>query len=218
MTRTRYNDAGPLIRLGRVGEAGRLLAECQRVFEDHADAARLARVLSTRADLEDKLGHWRAAAELERTALRLRYARPEPRGIAISHYNLANYLARLGEDRAGQRAHRLAAALIYRLAGMAHRTCRHGAGPGGRAARRRRRLASLPSTVPEVVAAAELTEGVRLAALLAALQPDPAVAEAALAEILQAAAATTRMGPRSGDGHFAARPDSAVFRCGIATA
>jgi hypothetical protein len=39
VARTRFNDAEPLIRLGRLGEAGRLLAECQRVFEDHADTA-----------------------------------------------------------------------------------------------------------------------------------------------------------------------------------
>jgi hypothetical protein len=39
-----------------------------------------------------------------------------------------------------------------------------------------------------VVATAELTEGVRLGALLAALQPDPQAVEDALAEILRAAA------------------------------
>ena len=71
VTRTRFNDAGPLIRLGRLAEAGRLLADCQRVFEDHADTTTLATVLSTRADLEDALGHRQAAADLERAALRL---------------------------------------------------------------------------------------------------------------------------------------------------
>jgi hypothetical protein len=189
VTRFRFNDAGPLISLGRVGEAGRLLAECQRVFEDEADTPALAMVLSTRASLEDVLGHRRAAAELVRTALRLAYAQPEPQGIEICHHNLANYLGRLGEDRAGQRAHRLGAALICRLAGMAYDLADTvhvlagdlrtdgGADP------------SLPSKVTQVVAVAERTEGVRLAALLAALQPNPAVVEAALAEILQAAAA-----------------------------
>ena len=129
-----------------------------------------------------------AAADLERAALRLRYARPEPRDIAIGHHNLATYLGRLGSDRAGQRAHRLAAALIYRLTGMAHDladTVRvlaaelradGGAEP------------SLPSTVAQVVALAERTEGVHLAALLAALESDPAAIESALAEILTAAA------------------------------
>jgi hypothetical protein len=67
-----------LIMLGRLDEAGRLLRECQQVFEDHADTTRLARVLSTRADLENVLGHPEAAAEFGRTALRLGYARPDP--------------------------------------------------------------------------------------------------------------------------------------------
>jgi hypothetical protein len=46
----------------------------------------------------------------------------------------------------------------------------------------------LPATVAQVVATAELTEGVRLRVLLAALQPDPQAVEDALAEILRAAA------------------------------
>ena len=186
VTGIRYNDAAPLIRLGRLGDAGRLLAECQRVFEDYADTPGLARVLSTRATLEIALGRRQAAADLERAALRLRYARPEPRGIAIGHHNLANHLGQLGGDRAGERAHRLAAALIRRLSGMAHdlaRTVRalaaelRGDDPAAR----------LPATVAQVVATAELTEGVRLGALLTILQPDPQAVEAALAEILRAA-------------------------------
>jgi tetratricopeptide (TPR) repeat protein len=188
VTRTRFNDAPPLIQLGRVVEAGRLLADCQRVFEDHADTAALATVLSTRAGLEDKLGRRQAAADLERAALRLYYARPEPQDVAISHHNLAVYLGRLGVDRTGQWAHWLTAALIYWLAGMAHdlaATVSSLAGElraddGGEA---------LPSTVAEVAAVAQLTEGVRLSELLAALQPDPRVVEAALAEILAAAVA-----------------------------
>jgi hypothetical protein len=52
VTQFRLNDAGPLIRLGRLAEAGRLLAECQRVFEDHADTADLGVALTVRADLE----------------------------------------------------------------------------------------------------------------------------------------------------------------------
>ena len=117
---TRLNDATPLIKLGRMAEAGRLLAECQRVFEDHADTASLATVLGARASLEAALGHRQAAADLARAALRLRYVRPEPRSISISHHNLANYLGELGGERAGQRAHRLAAALIRRLSGDDH--------------------------------------------------------------------------------------------------
>jgi hypothetical protein len=61
--------------------------------------------------------------------------------------------------------------------------------------------APLPATVAQVVAAAELTEGVRLGALLAALQPDPLAVEDALAGILRAAAERP---PRDGDFDIAA--------------
>jgi hypothetical protein len=188
VTQTRVNDAGPLIELGRLDEAGRMLAECQRVFEDHADTPMLATVLTARASLESALGHRQTAVDLGRPALRLFYTRPEPRAIAVSHHNLANYLGRLGGDWPGQRAHRLAAALTCRLSGMAHYLAEtvsalavelRDDGPAVR----------LPSTVAQVIATAELTEGVRLGALLAALQPDPQAVEDALAEILRAAAA-----------------------------
>jgi tetratricopeptide (TPR) repeat protein len=188
-TRFRFNDAGALIRLGRLAEAERLLAECQRVFEDHADIPMLGIVLSARADLESHRGNNRAAADLERAALRLSYARPEPRNIAISHHNLAIYLGRLGDDRATRRAHRLAAALIRQLAGMSHylvgtiRALTYEMREDGGTD------PSLPSTVAQVIAVAEQTEGVHLSALLTALQPDESAVEAALAEILAAATA-----------------------------
>jgi len=186
LTRTRFNDAGPLIRLGRLAEAGQLLAGCQQVFEDHRDTARLARVLSARADLEAELRHGQAAAEFGRAALRLAYAQPELRGIAISHHNLAGYLRAAGGDRPERRAHRLAAALLFALADMTHElvvTMRTLADEQGEDT-----ASWLPSTVAEVVAAAELTDGVRLGELLAALEPDPRTVEEALAGILQAAA------------------------------
>ena len=186
LTWARFNDAEPLIGLGRLAEAGRLLRECQQVFEDHRDTPALATVLSTRASLEDVSGLAGAAADLERTAIRYRYARPEPRDIAISHHNLANYLWEVGEGRAGQRAHRLAAALIYQLTGMthdladAHRelAAEIRADPG----------AGLPATLGDVIQVAERTDGVRLGDLIADLQPDPQAAAAALIEILRAAA------------------------------
>ena len=187
IARVRFTAAGPLTRLGRLEEAGQLLAECQTVFEDNGDTASLAAVLGTRASLESVRGNGRAAAELERTALRLSYLQPQPRRIAQIHGNLASDLAGLGGDRAAQRAHRLAATLIYRLSGMSHDLARavgflanelHADGGTD---------ASLPFTVAELVQVAERTEGVRLGALLAALQPDPGVVEQALTEVVQAA-------------------------------
>jgi tetratricopeptide (TPR) repeat protein len=191
-TRTRFNDAWPLIRLGRLDEAGRLLRDCQRVFEEHRDIPRLARVLSTRADLEATLGHRDAAADLARTALRLHYAHPDPRDIAASHHNLANYLG--AGDRAGRRAHRLAAALLLQITGDNHELAR---AVRELAAELRGDLvdAGLPATVAEVIEVAERTEGVRLGALLDALEPERRVVEGALAEILRDAAA---MGEESG--------------------
>ena len=185
--RVRFGGAGPLIRLGQLAEADQLLRECQQVFEDHHDTTRLARVFSARADLEDALSQREAAADFERTSIRLSYARPESRDIAISHHNLATYLHKAGGDGVAQRAHRLAAALIRRLTGMTHDL-----------ARTQRALAAelsedngtgrLPATVAEVIEVAEQTDGVHLGELIAALEPDAQAAEDALAEILRTAA------------------------------
>ena len=87
------------------------------------------------------------------------------------------------------RAHRLAAALIYRLAGMSHYLTQtvdaltYEMRADGSAD------LSLPSTVAQVIDLAEQTEGVHLAALLSALQPDESAVETALAEILATATA-----------------------------
>jgi tetratricopeptide (TPR) repeat protein len=193
---TRFNEAWPLIRLGRLAEAERLLAECRQVFEDSGDITRLAAVLGTRADLEDELGHQQAAADLQRTALRYfyanpeprdSYAMPEPRDIAVGHNNLADYLRRLGSDAAAQRAHRLAAALVFGLADMNQNFIKT---VGALAAELREdgNGTSPPWTIAQVIRTAELTEGVRLAELLAALKPDRQAVADALAYILSVAA------------------------------
>ncbi len=94
----------------------------------------------------------------------------------------------MGGDPTEQRAHRLAAALLYQLTGMAH-----GFGHTGRMLANELRTADagqiMPSTVAQVTAVAAQTEGVRLAELLAALQPNPTLVEDALTDILTAAAA-----------------------------
>ncbi|HEX6522089.1 MAG TPA: CHAT domain-containing protein [Streptosporangiaceae bacterium] len=188
VTLFQFGDAGPQIRLGRLAEAGQLLRECQQVFEDHRDITRLAMVLSTRANLEYLLGHLDAAARLGQTAIRLRYARPDatPRDMAVSHNNLALYLSAAGADPIGQRAHLMAAALIYRLASMDHyyadtlqALASDLRADGG---------AVTPATLAEVIEVTEQTEGVRLGNLIAALEPEPGAAEAALAQILRDAA------------------------------
>jgi len=185
----RFNDAGALIRLGRLNEAGRLLRECQQVFEEHRDITRLALVFGTRAELENALGHPDTAAELTRTALRLRYARPaaDLQAIAVSHHNLANCLRAGDTDPAGQRAHQLAAAILFRLAGMAHdfTSSQHALADDLHVGSN---TAGLPATVAEVVEVAGQTDGVRLGELIAALEPDASKVEEALGQILRSAA------------------------------
>jgi hypothetical protein len=183
LARTLFNEAGPLAELGRLDEAARALAECQQVFEEEADIAMLAMVLGSRVGVEAKLEHWQLTADLGRAALRLAYVRPDPRQIAASHHGLASALGRLGGDRAGQRAHRLAAALIYRLTGMAHdldNTMRvladESRSDGG--------ADGLPATLAQVISAAELTEGVQLGDLLAAWPSGGLAVEDAMTEIL----------------------------------
>ena len=188
IARFRFNDYGPLLELGRLDEAEHLLAGCQQVFEDHNDISQLAKVLSARADLESRRGNLAAALAFQQTAIRYSYARPEPRDIATHHHNLANYLGETGSDPPGQRAHRLAAALISQLTGMTHNladTVRVLAGE-----LRQDTGGHLPGTLGEVIESAEQTEGVRLGQLITALQPDTQAAEAALAQILATAAST----------------------------
>ena len=53
IARTRFNDYGPLLRLGRIDQARALLLDCRDVFEDAHDTAELGKVLTALADVED---------------------------------------------------------------------------------------------------------------------------------------------------------------------
>src|SRR5262249_60111949 len=68
--------------------------------------------MSALADADNQLGHVDRAIGLEIGALRLKYLMREPESIAVSHFNLANYLARGNRDAELVWAHRLASALI----------------------------------------------------------------------------------------------------------
>ena len=57
-------------------------------------------VYTLRALLEVARGRPQRALELERTAIRLAYVRPEPRDIAISHHQIANRMLET-EDGSG---------------------------------------------------------------------------------------------------------------------
>ena len=174
--RTRFNNYGPLLGLGRLAEADQLLRDCQDVFETVGDIPMLGRVYGARAALEDERGHVQNAVELERSALRLHYIHPGPRDIAVLHHNLANYLSRAhAGNRAEQRAHRLAAALLRHLTGDTHELT---AALRTLAIELRHETEhpdtpALPTTVSEVTGLVDAGDGVRFGDLIAALCPTP---------------------------------------------
>jgi tetratricopeptide (TPR) repeat protein len=184
IARARLNQATPLIRLGRLDEAEQVLAECQEIFEEHNDIARLANVLAVRADLGDERGNQQSAIALERTTIRYKYIHEDVRGIAISHHSLATYMKSGGIDPAEQRAHRLAATLIFQLVGMTHEFTAGIERLAGEILSSSQGGDSLPATVTEVIEVTERTEGVRLGQLVTALQPDTNAVANALAQIL----------------------------------
>jgi hypothetical protein len=181
----RFGDYGPLIRLGRLEDAEQLLRSCQQVFEQQQDIPNLAKTLTARADLAAARAHLDEAIGLEHAALRLKYTRPDPAAVAISHHNLAHYLNRAGADPTGQLAHRLASAVIRRLTGQTHQltsTLRALAG-------QLRELPDtvIPATLADLTATVEQVEGVRFADLIGALAGDPDTAQHALTTVLHAA-------------------------------
>jgi hypothetical protein len=182
---TRFNDYFPLLRLGEVDEAERLLLACRDVFEAEGDLARLGKTLGALADLEAERDHSGEAIRLQQTALRYSYAVPDPEMIGISHHNLASYLGQSGRDVALVVAHRLAAALIRARTGSGElpstleALARDLADAGD--------PAPLPGSFAELCAQLEQVEGVRLAELAAQLPQRQANDHQVLAELIQLA-------------------------------
>ena len=99
MARNRFNDYGPLLRLGRIAKARSLLLDCREIFEREHSTHELGAVLSALADVEDAAGHGQDAIDLERNALRYKYLVGDVESIATSHHNLGGYLARCADHR-----------------------------------------------------------------------------------------------------------------------
>ena len=185
--RTRFNDYFPLLRLERYPEVRELLLACRRTFEAASDLEMLGKVFSALAELEDKLGHHGEAIPYEQTALRYKYHAREPVSCAVSHFNLAVYLRRSGEDPRAALAHRLAAALIWfqtsdgRLPGTLQALSRHLASFSPDAP-------PLPSNFDELCEIVEEVEGVRFRDLFSRLPTDNATTgDEALQKVLELA-------------------------------
>ena len=104
---TRFNQYGPLLRLGRLDQAQRLLEGCLTVFRNANDLAAQGAALSSLANLWYARKDLSQAISLVRQALAITNRLPDPARRAASHHNLANYLGRAG---------RLDEALPHRLA------------------------------------------------------------------------------------------------------
>lgn len=188
--RSRFFDHVPLRRLGRLSELDRLLQHCQEVFESAGDSAHLAAVHAARADLADRRGRPRDAVELQRSALRLRYLRPDPAEIAPAHDELATYLAHACAEPAEQRAHRLTAALLNYLTGDTQALTR---AVGVLAAELRADPGDpdqplLPSTLTRITRLVDAGDGFGFGKLVGTLSPESGTAERALADLLGSAA------------------------------
>lgn len=178
VARTRFNDYGPLLRLGRHDDARALLVSCRAVFEDECHVGLLGKVYSALADLEDETGGRDAAVRFEEVALGYRYQAGVPADCSISHHNLANYLERQGVESATVLAHRLAAGTIHiqmqsgGLPGLVHNLAK----------------ADLPSAPPpfaEVTQRLEAIEGVRFRALFERLPRTAPDGDSAVAAVWQ---------------------------------
>jgi tetratricopeptide (TPR) repeat protein len=187
IARTRFNDYGPLLRLGRYSHARQLLHECRGTFEQVAATEELGIVFSALADLEDKLGHRGESVRYEQTALRYKYHAGQPADCAISHFNLANCFIRSGEQPRAALAHRLTAALICfqtsdgRLPQTLQALSLHLASFSPDAP-------PLPANFDELCGIVEQVEGVRLRALFSRLPADnAATGDGALQKVLELA-------------------------------
>jgi tetratricopeptide (TPR) repeat protein len=110
--RAAFNTSQPLLELGRLDDADRLLESCRAICQAVHAYPLLASCLGAQGDLEHRLGHGPQALNLQHLALRFGYLQPDPENIAVSHHNLGLYLTQWGDDPAGGLAHRLAATLL----------------------------------------------------------------------------------------------------------
>ncbi|MBX3516616.1 MAG: CHAT domain-containing protein [Rhodospirillales bacterium] len=186
IARTRFNDCGPLVGLGRYGDAQALLDACRRTFEAEGDVRMLGMVFVALADLEDECGHHHQALAHGHTAIRYTYLGGDPDDVAISHFNLASAVTCTAAPAQAILAHRLAATLICLQTGDGKLAQFVAALASDRA---RFPDAPPPATFAALCAEVEQVEGVHFAQLFARLPAPFASGDAALAHVL---ALTTR--------------------------
>jgi tetratricopeptide (TPR) repeat protein len=109
--RTRFNKYTPLMRLGRLDEAQRVVQECLSVFREADDLTHQSKALSALANIWDERGDIKQAIALQRQALSICNRLPDPFDRAPFHNNLANYFTEAGKPE--DEARHLLAGIIY---------------------------------------------------------------------------------------------------------
>jgi len=184
LARSRFNDYGPLLRLGRPAEARTLLRDCRAAFEAANEVEMLGKVLSALADLEAETTGPAAARGFAETALRYSYLAGDVEGIAISHNNLANYIGRADGASRQIFAHRLAAVLnnVLTKSGNLPRHASNLLSDFQEFQESSTR--SLPTSFAALCATVEQVEGVRFAELFARLAGPDTDPDALLQEVI----------------------------------
>ena len=155
---TRFNQYGPLMRLGRLDAAQTTIEGCLDVYRGVNDVQRQARALLALANVWSDRRNTSQAVALGRQALALTNRLPDPADRGMSHGNLAVYLHQVGETEAGA-CHHLAT-LICRLISGHHTELS-------------RELGNIGVYMRHAVAAGETYTLPRLDALLAQPEFDP---------------------------------------------
>jgi hypothetical protein len=182
----RFNSYKSLFHLNRLDEARLLLSECRATFEEERDIQYLALVFVALAELEDRLGHTRAAVEFEHNALRLAYTRMESavREIAGMHFNLASCLAKPDGDIVTAAANRLAATIILYQLGTGIDDVVNTLAKDVTIASVVADPASIPTSFEDLCSVVEQTEGVEFRSLVERLATRGPNGDEAMEEVL----------------------------------
>jgi tetratricopeptide (TPR) repeat protein len=182
IARTQFNRCGPLLQLGRLDEARRLLRECREIFDRAHDDRMLGNVFSMLALAERELRHGEVALGLARDALRYGYLADDVDGIPVSHFNLGTYLREDAGDPGDALAHHLAAALIYAVTGGQYlEQSVHAAAAD---LQRSPDASGIPGDVAELCRRVGKVPGAQLGKLLTRLAPDPEARQRRLEELI----------------------------------
>lgn len=186
--RARFGDYRPMRALERLDDAEAALRWCKRVFEDGGDTQYLGKVFSALADLESARGHREQSALHEETALRYGYRSWRHEDVSVSHFNMANHLARLSVRSREALCHRLAAAIIdaqvaspkreTSLRGLAEHLASFAPSPP-----------PVPASFDELAETVERVDGVQFRTIFARLPANFSTADEALTEVIARARA-----------------------------